>query len=268
MNEPLQDVFISHASSDKIGYIYPLTEALSTHQVTFWLDDARIAWGDSVFGKINEGLRDSHFALLCLSENFLFRRWPEAEMSAVLSMQNTHGVKRALPLILNSKAEVLKHYPLIAGLAYREFDQGVDAIAAEIAHLTNSQNKPTDTISLTVEGVHTGKLCRLQVLRRASVKWLAEKARAGLEGSNTLRAGPFSEFHIRWALIDVAAEEKWLAMSRAEKREIYAMLADDGEVKIAYTEACRLEDLGVKDGSVFHLYAIEDERFDPPSMAA
>ena len=33
--------------------------------------------------KINEGLRNSRFALVCLSANFLQRRWPEAEMAAV-----------------------------------------------------------------------------------------------------------------------------------------------------------------------------------------
>ena len=69
-----QDLFISHASEDKPQYVYPLTKALSAHQVTFWLDEAEIRWGDSLVGKINEGLRETRFALLCLSHNFLKRR--------------------------------------------------------------------------------------------------------------------------------------------------------------------------------------------------
>jgi len=103
MYESKQDLFLSHASADKEEYVFPLTESLSARDITYWLDDAEISWGDSVVGKINEGLRDSQFALLCLSENFLLRPWPEAEMSAVLSIQNTKGIKSVLPLILNSK---------------------------------------------------------------------------------------------------------------------------------------------------------------------
>lgn len=43
MKEPRQDIFISHASADKQQYIYPLTQALSVQDVTFWLDDVEIS---------------------------------------------------------------------------------------------------------------------------------------------------------------------------------------------------------------------------------
>jgi hypothetical protein len=86
ISESLQDVFISHASADKTAYIYSLTESLSAQQVTFWLDCAEISWGDSVVGKINEGLQTSQLLLLCLSSNFLLKPWPEAEMAAVLAI--------------------------------------------------------------------------------------------------------------------------------------------------------------------------------------
>ncbi len=265
MSESLQDVFISHASDDKPSYVNPLTESLSARQVTFWLDSAEIGWGDSVFGKINEGLRTSQFALLCLSGNFLLKPWPEAEMAAVLAIQNTAGVKRALPLILNSKEEVLKHYPLIAGLAYREFDHGPDKLSAEIASMIKRHEKSADEIHLTVEGVHSGKLCRLTVSRNASVEWLAKKGQGGLGVAEALRAGPCSEFRVRWVLVDVEVEDVWLNMSRREKRKIHALIASESGARLAYSGRDRIEELGVKDGTVFHLYAIEDVLFEPPT---
>jgi hypothetical protein len=73
MGQASYDVFISHASSDKTAYVIPLTQALARHGVSFWLDTAQIAWGDSVTMQINQGLKTSRYVLLCLSRNFLQR---------------------------------------------------------------------------------------------------------------------------------------------------------------------------------------------------
>jgi hypothetical protein len=263
---PEQNVFISHASADKRKYIYPLTEALVRRQVTFWLDDVKIEWGDSVVGKVNQGLRTSQYALLCLSQAFLQRPWPEAEMGAVLSLQNSSGGKRVLPLILNSKDAVLLHYPLIAGLAYREFHDA-DEVASDIAKLTRSSQTGSEELLVTVEGVHTGKLCRLKAPKRASIQWLAKMAQAGLDVDESFKVGPFSEFRVRWVLVDVEVEDSWLKMSRRRQRLAHALVADDRGCKIAGSSRDKLEDVGVKDGTVFHLYAIEDEDFPPPPAA-
>jgi hypothetical protein len=268
VDSPTQDVFISHASADKTQYVYPLTEALSAHQLTFWLDDAEITWGDNVVAKVNQGLRSSRFALVCLSANFLQRRWPEAEMAAVLSIQNSDGVKRVLPLILNSKEDVLRQYPLLAALAYREFAQGPETIASEVARVAAKSTRTEDEIVVTIEGVHTGKLCRLKAPRRASIEWLAQMAQAGMEVQNAFQVGPVSAFRIRWVLVDVAAEEQWLRMSRRRQREVHAIVTAEGDVRVAHSPRERLEQLGIKDGTVFHMYAIEDEDFSPPPCAA
>jgi hypothetical protein len=129
----LQDVFISHASADKEQYVLPLARAMALEGVTFWLDSAEIGWGDNILKQINEGLQKTRFMLLCLSRAFLERPWPEGEMSAAVAIQNTSGIKKVLPLILNSRAEVLHTYPIIQGLAYREFGGDSPAVAREIA---------------------------------------------------------------------------------------------------------------------------------------
>jgi hypothetical protein len=112
-----QDLFISHATADKEHYVLPLTNALANRGVTFWLDNIEVQWGDNFVTKINDGLRRSRFVLLRLSKNFLGRQWPENEMAAALAIQNFNGVKKVLPLICDSKARILRIYPILAGFA-------------------------------------------------------------------------------------------------------------------------------------------------------
>src|SRR5688572_21303877 len=91
------DVFLSHASPDKSTYVEPLAKALSDHSVSFWLDSQEIKWGDDIVRRMNDGLRGTKYAVLCLSANFVNRPWPENELSAILSLQNAAGQKRVLP---------------------------------------------------------------------------------------------------------------------------------------------------------------------------
>lgn len=262
MEETQQDVFISHASRDKDQYVYPLTAALSSQDVTFWLDDAQIELGDSVAGRIDEGLRTSRFALVCLSRNFLQSAWSEAEMYAVLAFQNSAGTKRVLPVILNSKEEVLRRYPLLSGLRFGEFSDGTEKLAAEIAKRVKRKDKQTDEIVVTVESIHTGKVCHLRVPRRASVKWLAGIARSGMEMPEALKFGQLGKFYVRFVLVDVNAEDEWRKMARSEKRAIYALIAADNEVKASFSMYDRLDEIGVTAGTIFHLHIIEDEDHD------
>lgn len=213
---------------------------------------------------INSGLRTSQFALLCFSANFIRRPWPELEMSAVLAMQNAIGRKIVLPLILNSKDEVLRHYSLIAGITFRQFIDGPDNLADEISLIVGSKDQKAGEITVTVESVHTGKLCHLRAPKRASVRWLATKAQSGLGVADSFRVNDFAEFHVRWVLVDVKAERASLQMSRKDQRKIHALVApSDATLKVG-SERTRLEELDVADGIIFHLYAIEDENFELP----
>lgn len=94
MDKESQDLFVSHASADKLQYVQPLADAMTKRQITFWLDSVDIVWGDSVPLRVNEGLRRSRYVLLCLSRNYLDRPWPEAELASALAIQNQMGQKR------------------------------------------------------------------------------------------------------------------------------------------------------------------------------
>ncbi len=258
-----QDLFVSHATADKERYILPLTSALFNRGVTFWLDSFEIGWGDNFIVKINDGLRNSRFGLLCLSKNFLGRQWPETEMAAVLAIQNTNGIKKVLPLILNSKAKIFKIYPILAGFSYREFKIGIDTIAEELATLTKQENKNTTGLfRIVVESVHSAKLSNLQASPRSSVKWLAEKARTGAGVKDSANIGALEKFPIRWVLVDVNAEDAWEDTPITEKLRTKALVKCGSVLKYSYRYDDRLEDTGVYDGIIFHLYAVQDTKDD------
>jgi hypothetical protein len=259
----VQDLFISHAGADKAEYVLPLTQALREQKVTFWLDSSEIAWGDNIVMKINEGLRESKFALLCLSKNFLRRPWPENELSSILAIQNNTGMKRVLPLILNAKEEILDTYPLLAALAYREFSAGTLTLASELAGLLKKPKKAKGLLKVLIESVHTGQLCNLEIPPNVSVKWLSTKAQSGMGFKEAADVGAFLPFRIRWVLVDVKVEEDWHSLSRDIQSRIKAIIASDYGPKISYADEDRLDKLGIYDGVVFHLYAIEDISYGP-----
>lgn len=254
----MQDLFISHAGRDKEHYINPLTEALASRNITFWLDNLEIGWGDSIVMKINEGLANSRFVLLCLSQAFLRRPWPEAELGSALSIQNNNGIKRVLPLILNSKDEVLARYPLLAGLAYRELSVGVSVIADEISAICGQPSRLEGEIQVTVESVYTGKLCSITADPKVSVKWLADRAKAGIGVTDLADTGAYEPFHVRWVLVDTRAEKEWRLMPRDIQQRLRALIATEEGVMRSESDYDRLVDIGVRDDIVFHIYAIED----------
>jgi hypothetical protein len=265
MKEELQDLFISHASADKARFIQPLVDRLEERKITFWLDSLTIGWGDSIPLKINEGLRLSRYVLLCLSKNFLKRPWPESELASAVMSQNATGQKRVLPLILDSKELVFQTYPLLAPLAYKEYPDSPDTLADEIASFVRPVARPSDNLNVTVESIHTGKLCSIDVSPRVSLRWLTDRAQSGMGVSDRAETGAYQPFRVRWVLVDARAENEWRTLPRWRKRELSAVVSTASGPKFWETDSARLSDVGVVNGTVFHLYAIEDEKYDLPA---
>lgn len=259
-----QDYFISHASEDKSNYIIPLANALSDRNITYWLDSINLKWGDPLALSINDGLRESRHVIICLSEAFLSRPWPEAELNSAFSATLNLNNKKILPLILNCKDKIVEQYPLIGGLAYREYSHGVDKIADELKTISSKSVSHDDSLHIIIESVHTGRISNLLVPPRSSIKWLAALAiqRTGLKES--LDTGGFMSYPIRWVLVDQKTEDYWKNLSRREKMSIQALVMSNDGIKISTEERDRLQDLGVCNDTVFHLYAVEnfDDKFN------
>jgi len=131
----IRDVFICHASVDKEHIVRPLARALDQAGITCWLDEGEIRWGDDITAKVNEGLKNSRYAIVVLSESFSSRHWPQVEMSAALSIELSTGVTRVLPLLAGDDEAVEKignDFPLLRAKRHLLWKHGISPIVMEL----------------------------------------------------------------------------------------------------------------------------------------
>lgn len=258
LGEP-QDIFISHASADNRQYVQPLAEALRARDISYLLDSEASTWGDDFVNLINSWLKNSRYTLLCLSRNFLTRAWTRTELNAELARQNREGTKRLLPLILNSKDEVLDSLPIIGSLVYREFDEGVDVIADGLHGLVKAEPPPGTFFRVVIESVHTDKLCYLKISPRESVSSMLLKAQNSAGVKEEANFGTAVPFKLRWVLVDARAADEWSDLSLEKQQKVKAVVMTDEGVKYSYVGSeDRLEALGVYDNIVFNLLGIDN----------
>lgn len=116
-NRKQYDVFISHASADKLDYVDELYMAIRKLGISIFYDSEVISWGDKWKDIILNGTESSEFAIIVISENFFDREWTEKELLEFLNRQNESGQKIILPLLHNITVDNLKEkYPDIGDI--------------------------------------------------------------------------------------------------------------------------------------------------------
>lgn len=112
-NEPHKyDVFLSHASRDKISYVNQLNKSLRRLGVRVFYDSNELDWGDDWKQRIISGARSAEFAIIVISENFFGREWTEKELKEFLLKQNERNQKTILPILYKIHVKDLcQHYP-------------------------------------------------------------------------------------------------------------------------------------------------------------
>lgn len=105
--EDMRDVFLCHASEDKEAVVGPLDTALRANEISSWVDEAEIAWGESFTKKIGEGLDSSRYVIAVISQSFIGKTWPEYELDAAFGMEASVGVGKVLPLLVGDQSELL-----------------------------------------------------------------------------------------------------------------------------------------------------------------
>ncbi|MBV8807784.1 MAG: toll/interleukin-1 receptor domain-containing protein [Acidobacteriaceae bacterium] len=118
------DVFISHSSEDKAQVVIPLVNALEGRGVRVWLDDNQILLGDSIVGRIEEGLSKSQFGVVVVSPSFLKRKWTLKELRSFQWSDNILPVWHHV-----SADDVRAHAPLLADLKAINTTAGIDVVA-------------------------------------------------------------------------------------------------------------------------------------------
>jgi hypothetical protein len=91
-------IFLSHNHEDK-SFARALASDLRRGGIVVWLDEAEIRLGDSIIGKIEEGLLGSEYLGVVLSPSSVASQWVKEELCTALHYQITKKNKTVLPLM-------------------------------------------------------------------------------------------------------------------------------------------------------------------------
>lgn len=127
------DIFISHASEDKIDVVKPIAEFLNSIGANVWYDAFTLELGDSLSRSIDKGLANSRFGLVVLSPAFFDKDWPEYEFRGLVAKELGRD-KVILPIWHNVEREdVMSFSPSLADkLAVKTADNSTEEIALKV----------------------------------------------------------------------------------------------------------------------------------------
>jgi hypothetical protein len=92
--------FLSHSSRDK-PFIRQLATDLTANGITVWLDEQMIKVGESILERVGQGLAESDYFLIALSDNSVNSEWVKKELNEALLKEIEERKVRVLPLKLS-----------------------------------------------------------------------------------------------------------------------------------------------------------------------
>lgn len=123
--------FISHSTKDK-PFVRKLAADLVASGVKVWLDEQRILVGDSAPEKIAQGLAESDFFLIVVSQNSVGSSWVKKELSGAL----VHEIERRKVTVLPIKLDDAPMPDSIKDKLYADFrgsyDEGLNKLVQSI----------------------------------------------------------------------------------------------------------------------------------------
>lgn len=123
-------VFLSHASDDK-PFVDRLAVDLAKHSIPVWYDKLDLRIGESVPGKINDGIANSKYFAIVLSPAAISSKWVTEELNAALMKQVANGGTFLLPILLKDCTIP----PLLAHRRYADFRHDYDSALKELLSL-------------------------------------------------------------------------------------------------------------------------------------
>jgi TIR domain-containing protein len=123
--------FISHSAKDK-PFVRKLAADLVASGVKVWLDEQRILVGDSIPEKIAQGLAESDFFLIVVSQNSVASSWVKRELSNAL----VHEIERRKVTVMPIKLDEAPMPESINDKLYADFrgsyDEGLNKLLQSI----------------------------------------------------------------------------------------------------------------------------------------
>lgn len=139
--EEAYDVFISHASEDKVPFVDNLVAALTERDVKVWYDRNVLTWGKSIRRNIDLGLQHSKFAIVVLSEFYIKKYWTQKEFNALFALGSKYE-DFILPIWHNISPEMaLSFSPMLSdSIAINSSEFSEEEIANQFVDILNYSN--------------------------------------------------------------------------------------------------------------------------------
>ncbi len=170
MTPDTRDVFLCHAREDKAEVVRPLVNSFRGAGISCWYDEAEIQWGDSIVGKVNEGLSISRYVIVVLSPAFMGKNWPQRELNAVLNQEASSGQVKVLPLLVGSeqqKQRILAAFPLLNDKRYLPWDGDLSSVVdAMLSRLGKGRSEPPKANADQISGAHESKIPLPRIRKR------------------------------------------------------------------------------------------------------
>lgn len=131
--------FISHSAKDK-PFVRKLAADLVTSGVKVWLDEQRILVGDSIPEKIAQGLAESDFFLIVISENSVGSAWVKKELSTAL----VHEIERRKVTVLPIKLDGAPMPDTIKDKLYADFSHSYEEGFEKLLRSIKAREVTTD----------------------------------------------------------------------------------------------------------------------------
>lgn len=136
-------IFISHSHRDAAA-VDRIASRLTDDGHDVWMDRARLAPGDNIQAKIEEGLEHADALIVVVSENSSRSAWVQREYSAIAFREISGREARIVPVRLDA-SQVPSYLAdrLWIDLS-QDFDAGLDALSLGLRHL----EKGTETVEV------------------------------------------------------------------------------------------------------------------------
>nr|WP_294949803.1 toll/interleukin-1 receptor domain-containing protein [uncultured Mucilaginibacter sp.] len=133
-------VFLSYSSMDNV-FANKLALSLVENRIKVWLDKWEMQAGDSLLDKIQEGLTESSFLLVVLSENSVESAWCKKELNSGLMREIEEKKAHIIPIrIDNCKIPLFLQEKLYADFR-TDFNEGLKNLLAPLSALFSENMK-------------------------------------------------------------------------------------------------------------------------------
>ncbi len=146
-------VFISHSGQDK-PFVRRLVADLHQADLKVWIDERELKVGDSIVANIEEGLKDTDYLVIVLSEHSVQSQWVRAELNAALMDQLSGGGTVVLPVRIDD-CEIP---PLLNSRVYADFRSDYAAGLAQLltALAPTRREPPSGPAEIATTRLHHG----------------------------------------------------------------------------------------------------------------